>query len=301
MKPITAIDFAWFHPALVACGPAGRGMDGDGTGETDRGAGDGTGPARARRAPVQQDGHRVRRRRLGLDVRGAVEPRVELPDVRERAPELRQRGRRVTSTSGSRVTTTGKDDRPTRFDLGGDRTFRRSPSTAPTARSRTTAACRSAGSTRTTPNLATTLGCRANVGTGGPSFEMPLLMAKWALAERVKTGRTPGFLRDDALLGVVMLTDEDDGSSTAEQRSRSSADPNAGPPIDWNPPDEVAVPRPAQGQPLALGRGRDRRRDRLQLELRRRHRGDPAQAVRAAGERERHPRRRCSRRSAPAT
>jgi hypothetical protein len=67
----------------------------------------------------------------------------------------------------------------------------------------------------TTPNLGTTLGCRANVGTGGSSYEMPLLMAKHAL-DKHGSMENAGFLRPDALLGVVMLTDEDDGSSSAD-------------------------------------------------------------------------------------
>jgi hypothetical protein len=66
----------------------------------------------------------------------------------------------------------------------------------------------------TDANMQQVLSCRANVGIGGPSFEMPLLMTKWALGDRVTDGKNAGFLREDALLGVVMLTDEDDLSTT---------------------------------------------------------------------------------------
>ena len=91
----------------------------------------------------------------------------------------------------------------------------------------------------TTPNLGTVLGCRANVGTGGASYEMPLLMTKHALDERVADGKNAGFLRDDALLGVVMMTDEDDGSSTQSSFTIDAANPNSGPTIDFGPADAI--------------------------------------------------------------
>lgn len=59
-----------------------------------------------------------------------------------------------------------------------------------------------------------TFSCVADVGTGGPSLEMPLLAAKMALGERMSDGTNAGFLREDALLGIVFLTDEDDCSRT---------------------------------------------------------------------------------------
>jgi len=80
------------------------------------------------------------------------------------------------------------------------------------------------------------LSCRANVGTGGPSYEMPLLMTKWALGERVTDGTNAGFLREDALLGVVMLTDEDDASTT---QNNFTVTVTAQPPIDYHPQDLV--------------------------------------------------------------
>jgi hypothetical protein len=54
--------------------------------------------------------------------------------------------------------------------------------------------------------------CLAQVGTGGPSIEMPLYALKLAFNDRVTDGTNAGFLRDDALLAVVILTDEDDCS-----------------------------------------------------------------------------------------
>ena len=54
----------------------------------------------------------------------------------------------------------------------------------------------------------------AQVGTSGPSLEMPLYSLQLALSDRVNDGTNSGFLRDDALLAVVVLTDEDDCSRT---------------------------------------------------------------------------------------
>lgn len=63
-------------------------------------------------------------------------------------------------------------------------------------------------------NVASTFSCVANVGTGGPSLEMPLLTTQMALGARISDGTNAGFLRDDSLLAVVILTDEDDCSRT---------------------------------------------------------------------------------------
>ncbi|MEZ4400772.1 MAG: hypothetical protein R3B06_12175 [Kofleriaceae bacterium] len=64
---------------------------------------------------------------------------------------------------------------------------------------------------RTDPNMASTFACAANVGTSGPGIEMPLRASQ--LAATLATN--PGFLRNDALLGIIILTDEDDCSRTA--------------------------------------------------------------------------------------
>ena len=95
----------------------------------------------------------------------------------------------------------------------------------------------------TDADLGTKLACRADVGTMGSGLEMPLLMVKHALTDRVTDGTNAGFLRDDALLAVMMVTDEDDGSST---HGASAADPivmsgSVGSyDKDFNPADEVA-------------------------------------------------------------
>jgi hypothetical protein len=67
---------------------------------------------------------------------------------------------------------------------------------------------------RVDPDVAGTFSCIANVGTMGSSIEMPLLMTQRAVTDRVADGTNEGFLRPDALLAVVILTDENDCSRT---------------------------------------------------------------------------------------
>ncbi len=64
------------------------------------------------------------------------------------------------------------------------------------------------------PNVTSTFACVANVGTDGPTVEMPLLMGAWAFTERMTDGTNTGFRRPDALLALVVLTDENDCSQT---------------------------------------------------------------------------------------
>lgn len=61
-------------------------------------------------------------------------------------------------------------------------------------------------------NATSAFSCLAKVGTSGPSLEMPLYAMKLALVDRVSDGKNAGFLRPDALLAVIILTDEDDCS-----------------------------------------------------------------------------------------
>ena len=53
-------------------------------------------------------------------------------------------------------------------------------------------------------------GCRATVGLEGPYTEMPLRAVELALSDRIADGTNEGFLREDALLAIIILTDEDD-------------------------------------------------------------------------------------------
>jgi hypothetical protein len=63
-------------------------------------------------------------------------------------------------------------------------------------------------------NVASAFSCAANVGTRGSPDEMPLEGARLALTERIADGSNAGFVRQDALLAVVILTDEQDCSRT---------------------------------------------------------------------------------------
>ncbi len=64
---------------------------------------------------------------------------------------------------------------------------------------------------RSDANISSTFSTIAAVGTSGPGWEMPLQAARLALRERLGDSNK-GFVRDDALLGVVYLTDEEDCS-----------------------------------------------------------------------------------------
>lgn len=88
----------------------------------------------------------------------------------------------------------------------------------------------------TDANVESVLSCRANVGTSGPSVEMPLLMSRYALQERIADGTNGDFIRPDALLAIVMLTDEDDQSQTQDG---FTIDASGNTPTDWNPQDQV--------------------------------------------------------------
>jgi hypothetical protein len=86
------------------------------------------------------------------------------------------------------------------------------------------------------PSMASSLGCRANVGTTGPGIEMPLLMAKYALSERAGDTNA-NFVRPDALLAIVMITDENDSSTTQNNFTMSATGSS---PTNFNAADEVA-------------------------------------------------------------
>ena len=77
------------------------------------------------------------------------------------------------------------------------------------------------------PDVTGTFSCLANVGTGGSSVEMPLLMTQRAFTDRVVDGTNAGFIRNDALLAVIMLTDEND-CSRPEDRVEINIDFGAG-------------------------------------------------------------------------
>lgn len=81
---------------------------------------------------------------------------------------------------------------------------------------------------RSDPDVSGTFSCIASVGTSGSSIEMPLLMTQRAVSDRIADGSNAGFLRDDALLAVVILTDENDCSRTDDPIVIEIPDPFSG-------------------------------------------------------------------------
>jgi len=65
-------------------------------------------------------------------------------------------------------------------------------------------------------NLATAFGCRADVGTSGSATERPIDALMLSLSDRL-ADQNIGFVRADALLGFVILTDEEDSSTTTPE------------------------------------------------------------------------------------
>jgi hypothetical protein len=86
---------------------------------------------------------------------------------------------------------------------------------------------------RTDPGMASMFACAANVGTGGPGLEMPLYASELALDDRIADGTNGAFLRDDALLAIIYLTDEDDCS-----RHDNNFDVYADQPCTTEPPSQ---------------------------------------------------------------
>ncbi|MBZ0236868.1 MAG: hypothetical protein K8M05_31355 [Deltaproteobacteria bacterium] len=86
-------------------------------------------------------------------------------------------------------------------------------------------------------NAASAFACAANVGTSGPSDEMPLAAMRTAFEERMADGTNGGFRRQDALLAVVILTDENDCSyeqSVTLGFAESLCDSQAEPPANYS-------------------------------------------------------------------
>ncbi len=234
MKPITSAFLLCSTLSLVACGPAGRSMGGDDS----SGGDDTTG------GPDASVGEARKCNKMDLvfvvDDSGSMSE--EQSNLASNFPMFATVLQNYVNADGQHidfriaVTTTGKDITYS-VNLGGT-SF---PMTehGPDGKFMNNCGVTQRWLDSNTPNLGTTLGCRANVGTGGASYEMPLLMAKHALSERVTSGENAGFLRDDALLGVVMLTDEDDGSSTDTMFTIDAANTNSGPNLNFNPPDAI--------------------------------------------------------------
>ncbi len=78
------------------------------------------------------------------------------------------------------------------------------------------------------PDVTSTFSCLAEVGTSGSPVEMPLKVLDLAVGERVAEGTNAGFLREDALLAIVILTDEDDCSYDSDRVERNLPNPFSG-------------------------------------------------------------------------
>lgn len=64
-----------------------------------------------------------------------------------------------------------------------------------------------------TADLTAAFQSNVNVGTGGSGTERGLDAAKLALSEPLLSGENAGFLRQDAILAIVVVSDEEDGGS----------------------------------------------------------------------------------------
>ena len=76
------------------------------------------------------------------------------------------------------------------------------------------------------PNLAQSFECVANIGTHGSGAERPMLATLEALSEPLNApgGCDEGFLRDDAILIVIVITDEEDDNAVPGQGSPGGPD-----------------------------------------------------------------------------
>lgn len=73
---------------------------------------------------------------------------------------------------------------------------------------------------RTDPDVSGNFGKRATLGTGGSSYERPLEALRLGLSDRIADGRNGAFLRPDALLAFVIVTDEDEGGALENKPAR---------------------------------------------------------------------------------
>ena len=224
----TSLFLVSFVMALIACGPGGR----DGDGGDDDGSGSGSGSGEMKRCNKMD---------IIFVVDNSPSMSLEQDNLADNFPMFASLLDTYVNEDGDHidyrvaVTTTGRDIRYTTEvpglpplttdEKGDDGAFRNNCNTSKRWLEPIDA------------NMSQTLSCRAKVGDDGPSDEMPLLMPKWALSERMNDGTNTGFEREDALLAVVMLTDEDDSSTT--QNNFVVRPPSDEFPIDWNPADLV--------------------------------------------------------------
>lgn len=235
MKLITAAVVLGSTLSLVACTPDGR-EDGDGEGDGSgdgSGSGSGSGSGEARRCTkmdivfVVDDSGSMAEEQGNLATNFPMFADLLLNYVNGDGDHIDFRV--AVTTTGKTVTTNfaGGVGLPPITETGADGEFRKNCNVNKSYLE------------PTDPNLGQTLGCRANVGTSGPGTEMPLIATKLALSDRIADGKNAGFVRDDALLGVVILTDEDDSSSTQSTITIDPFNPTATGGVDFHPQDLI--------------------------------------------------------------
>lgn len=197
---------------LVGCGPSGSGS-GDDTGDDQPGAPDAD-PARPDARPWNGDAGQAQRCEK-IDILFVIDNSGSMSEEQANLGENFPAFIQVIEESGLdyrvAVTTTGVDytytissppfpDIPMTQDGGDNGAMQQSCGMA------------RRWIEKTDPDPAGTFACVANVGASGPSDEMPLAAMRMAFEDRMQDGTNGGFHRDDALLGIVFLTDENDCS-----------------------------------------------------------------------------------------
>lgn len=233
MKTATCFCLALGTSALIGCGVEHRGDDGLGTGS---GSGSGSGSGTPSPGEVQK----CNKMDIVFVVDDSGSMVEEQTNLANNFPQFANVLSTFTTADGDpldyrvAVTTTGRDIDYT-LDIGGGMQYPMSED-GDNGAFKNNCNLNKRWLEPSDANMSQTLACRAKVGTEGPGYEMPLLMSKWALGPRVADGTNAGFVRDDALLAIVMLTDEDD-SSTEQNNFQMSA--TSQPPVDWHPQHQV--------------------------------------------------------------
>ena len=168
-------------------------------------------------------GRVVRRRRLTVDGAGAGQPGGELPGVH--GDDARAAGRRAQPAHRGGVIRHGRGGRsistaPATARAGASSTRRAARARRRTWRTAQTFISDAHGVVNYTGSIEDVFRCIAPLGDVGCAFEQPF--GADARAGRRRDGTPPaenqGFLRDDARLAIVMLTNEDDCSPRAARR-----------------------------------------------------------------------------------
>lgn len=230
-----ALSVVAFFSLLAACGPAMR--DDDGLGDDGNGNGNGSNGGSGEEGTARQ----CEKMDIIFVVDDSGSMQEEQSNLASNFPMFAELLNTYTVGNGQplnyrvAITTTGRDINY-QVDLGGGFGTIAQNETGPNGAFLNNCNNPKRWLENTDANMAQTLGCRANVGTSGASIEMPLLMSKWALAERVQDNTNTGFIREDALLAVVVLTDEDDASTT---ENNFTMDATGTTPTNWSPQDQV--------------------------------------------------------------